>query len=72
MGEWKEKLNQQDEDLDEITKLVRGMKDVAITLGDNINLMGEKTKKVGDKMDKANEKTKTKNGRLKDLINKIK
>ena len=71
MEEWKIKKNEQDGQLEEIRKIIKNMKGIAITIGDNIYSVGGKTKDLGGKIDITNKKIETQNERLKDLIKKI-
>ena len=71
MKEWKEKEKEQDKHLEEIIKIVRGMKDVAISIGDNIKSEEKEIKIIKDKMVKTNVKINSQNERLKELIKKI-
>ena len=69
--EWKMKKNEQDGELEEIRKIIKNMKGVAITIGDNINSVEIKTKDLGGEIDVTNKKIETQNERLKELIKKI-
>ena len=71
MEEWKMKKNEQDGELEEIRKIIKNMKGVAITIGDNINSVEIKTKDLGGEIDVTNKKIETQNERLKELIKKI-
>ena len=71
MEEWKIKKNEQDGQLKEIREIIKNMKGIAITIGDNINSVGIKTEDLGGKIDITNKKIETQNERLKDLIKKI-
>ena len=69
--EWKMKKNEQDGELEEIRKIIKNMKGVAITIGDNINSVEIKTKDLGGEIHVTNKKIETQNERLKELIKKI-
>lgn len=71
VGEWKIRVKNQDEKLDEIHKGLKEIKNEVIKAGDAIKATGKNVKILHDQMDKTKVKVKTQNERVKDLITKI-
>ena len=71
IGEWKNRVKDQDMQLDEIHKGVGQLKYEANIAGKGINNLGTKINKVNKHVDKTHQSVNTQNGRLKELINKF-
>jgi len=71
LKEWKRKVKEQDEMLDDIYAGVVNIKEEAIQAGEGIEGVGKKVKKLHPKVDKTTKKIKTQNERLKELVNEI-
>ena len=71
IGEWKNRMKYQDDQLDEIHKGVGRLKQEANTAGKGINDIGTRVNKVSEHVDKTHKSVNTQNSRLKELIFKF-
>ena len=71
IGEWNQRIKQQDEQLDEIHKGVGKLKKEAGMAGVGINKIGDKVKNLNKHTDKTQKSLNSQNARLKELVNKI-
>lgn len=71
IGEWKNRVKDQDAQLDEIHKGVGQLKHEAGLAGQGINNFGIKVKKLNKHVDQTHKSVNTQNARLKELINKF-
>ena len=68
IGEWKTRIKNQDDQLDEIHKGVGILKQEAGMARKGIDDIGTKVNKVGDHVDKTHKSVNTQNARLKELL----
>ena len=71
IGEWKNRVKDQDQELDNIHKGVGQLKKEAELAGQGINNIGIKVKNVNKHVDKTQKSVNTQNSRLKELIFKF-
>lgn len=71
IGEWNRRVKGQDEQLDEIHRGVRGLKNEAVLAGKGINSIGDKVRNVSKHVDKTHKSVNTQNARLKEMLEKI-
>ena len=71
INEWNEKIEQQNEDLNDILIGIRNIKKEAEIANEKINTIGAHVNGLTTKVDVTSKKVKTQNERLKDLLNKI-
>lgn len=71
IGEWKNRVKDQDQELDNIHKGVGQLKKEAELAGQGINNIGVKVKNVNKHVDKTQKSVNTQNSRLKELIFKF-
>lgn len=69
--DWKARVKDQDEMLDEVGEGVKNIKNEAERAGEGISNINKKVKKTQKKMDKTSKKVKTQNDKLKDLVEQI-
>lgn len=71
IDEWNKRVQAQDQELEEIHKNVKMLKNEAKLAGEGIDEIGRKVKKVDKHADKTSATLNTQNKKLKDLLNKI-
>lgn len=71
INEWNAKIEQQNEDLNEIEIILRNIKKEAEIANEKINTIGAHVNGLTTKVEGTSKKVKTQNERLKDLLNKI-
>ena len=71
MQEWKEELARQDEDLDEISGVVKELKEQSKLAGENIEKTHKQVKKVTKATVQTTKRVNQQNKKLKDLISKL-
>lgn len=71
MDEWGERVENQNEVLDEIAQGINELKYEGKMAGQGINDINKKVKATGKKIDKTQKRVKTQNERLTELVNKI-
>ena len=71
MEEWKNKVKVQDEQLEDIHKGIKQLKQEANYAGDGIKKIGVKVQNVNQHVDKTHKSVNTQNSRLKELIYKF-
>ena len=71
MKEWKDEVERQNQDLDEIGEVVRQIKDEAKLTAENIERTNKTVKKLSKRTDQVTKRVNTQNKKLKDLIGKL-
>ena len=71
MQEWKDEVDRQNRDLEEIGEVVKQIKDEAKLASENIENTGKTVKKLTKRTDQVTKRVNTQNKKLKDLIGKL-
>ena len=71
MQEWKDEVDRQNRDLEEIGEVVKQIKDEAKLASENIENTGKTVKKLIKRTDQVTKRVNTQNKKLKDLIGKL-
>lgn len=71
MQEWKDEVDRQNRDLEEIGEVVKQIKDEAKLASENIENTGKTVKKLTKRTDQVTKKVNTQNKKLKELIGKL-
>jgi methyl-accepting chemotaxis protein len=71
MQEWKDEVNRQNRDLEEIGEVVKQIKDEAKLASENIENTGKTVKKLTKRTDQVTKRVNTQNKKLKELIGKL-